>query len=97
MRNNIWIGGALATLVLLLFLRSVQSVGIIAMSIPMTSVQTVGVVVLSILIGLWIHDWFGGNPELRDLKAAVQEFRLGANALSPNYSRRGLNLVVSVD
>ena len=57
-----------------------------------TSVQTVGVVVLSILIGLWIHDWFGGNPELRDLKAAVQEFRLGANALSSGvhkiYDRR---------
>jgi HAE1 family hydrophobic/amphiphilic exporter-1 len=40
-RNNIWIGGALATLVLILFLRSLRSVGIIALSIPISILGTV--------------------------------------------------------
>ena len=45
-RNNIWIGGVLATLVLLLFLRSLRSVGIIALSIPISVLGTVVVMVV---------------------------------------------------
>ena len=47
-RNNIWIGGALATLVLLLFLRSLRSVGIIALSIP---ISVLGTVVAMVVLG----------------------------------------------
>ena len=47
-RNNIWIGGALATLVLLLFLRSMRSVGIIALSIP---ISVLGTVVAMVALG----------------------------------------------
>ncbi|MEE8459152.1 MAG: efflux RND transporter permease subunit, partial [Phycisphaerales bacterium] len=47
-RNNIWIGGALATLVLLLFLRSLRSVGIIALSIP---ISVLGPVVTMVAMG----------------------------------------------
>jgi len=47
-RNNIWIGGALAILVLLLFLRSIRSAGIIALAIP---ISVVGAVVLMVSLG----------------------------------------------
>jgi len=47
-RNNIWIGGALATLVLVLFLRSLRSVGIIAMAIP---ISVIGAVVAMVAMG----------------------------------------------
>ena len=39
-RNNIFIGGGLAVLVLLLFLRSIRSVGIIALAIPISIIGT---------------------------------------------------------
>ncbi len=47
-RNNIWIGGALAILVLLLFLRSLRSAGIIALAIP---ISVIGAVVLMVSLG----------------------------------------------
>ncbi len=47
-RQNIWIGGALATLVLVLFLRSVRSAGIIALAIP---ISIVGAVVAMVALG----------------------------------------------
>ena len=45
-KSNIFIGGALAVLILLIFLRSVRSVGIIALSIPVSMVGTVVIMVL---------------------------------------------------
>ncbi|MCB9848174.1 MAG: efflux RND transporter permease subunit [Phycisphaeraceae bacterium] len=47
-RNNIWLGGALAVLVLVLFLRSVRSVAIIALAIP---ISVVGAVVALVAMG----------------------------------------------
>ncbi len=47
-RSNIWIGGALAVLVLILFLRSVRSVAIIALTIP---ISVVGAVVVLVALG----------------------------------------------
>ncbi|MFT7664221.1 MAG: HAE1 family hydrophobic/amphiphilic exporter-1 [Planctomycetota bacterium] len=47
-RNNIWIGGALAILVLLLFLKSFRSAGIIALAIP---ISVIGAVVLMVSLG----------------------------------------------
>jgi hydrophobic/amphiphilic exporter-1 (mainly G- bacteria), HAE1 family len=44
-RNNIWIGGGLAMLVLLLFLRSLRSAGIIALAIPISIIGAVAVMV----------------------------------------------------
>ena len=40
-RSNIWIGGGLAVVVLLIFLRSIRSVGIIGLAIPISVVGTV--------------------------------------------------------
>ncbi len=40
-QNNIWIGGSLAILVLVLFLRSIRTVGIIALAIPLSVVGAV--------------------------------------------------------
>ncbi|MCZ6834235.1 MAG: efflux RND transporter permease subunit, partial [Planctomycetota bacterium] len=51
-RNNIWIGGILATLVLILFLRSLRSVGIIAMAIP---ISVIGAVVVMVSMGRSIN------------------------------------------
>jgi HAE1 family hydrophobic/amphiphilic exporter-1 len=51
-RNNIWIGGALATLVLILFLRSVRSVAIIAAAIP---ISIVGAVVVMVAMGRTVN------------------------------------------
>ncbi|UCD76849.1 MAG: efflux RND transporter permease subunit [Phycisphaerales bacterium] len=51
-RNNIFIGGALATLVLLLFLRSLRSVGIIALAIP---ISVIGAVVAIVAMGRSIN------------------------------------------
>ncbi len=47
-RNNIWIGGALATIVLILFLRSIRTVGIIALAIP---ISVLGAVVGMVALG----------------------------------------------
>jgi|GEM_PF-11831 len=47
-QNNIWIGGGLAMVVLLLFLRSLRSAGIIALAIP---ISIVGAVAAMISIG----------------------------------------------
>ncbi|MHC4415978.1 MAG: efflux RND transporter permease subunit [Planctomycetota bacterium] len=47
-RNNVFIGGALATLVLILFLRSIRTVGIIAVAIP---ISVVGAVVAMVAMG----------------------------------------------
>ena len=50
--NNIYIGGVLAVAVLLLFLRSIRSLGIIAISIP---VSMVGAVVLMVSLGRTVN------------------------------------------
>jgi HAE1 family hydrophobic/amphiphilic exporter-1 len=47
-QNNIWIGGSLAILILALFLRSVRTVGIIALAIP---ISIVGAVVAMVAMG----------------------------------------------
>ncbi len=47
-RSNIWFGGALATIVLVLFLRSIRSVGIIAVAIP---ISVIGAVVAMVAMG----------------------------------------------
>ena len=47
-RNNIWLGGALAVLVLILFLRSARSVAIISLAIP---ISVVGAVVALVAMG----------------------------------------------
>ncbi len=47
-KNNIYIGGSLAIVVLLLFLRSLRSVGIIALSIP---VSIMGAIVVMVFLG----------------------------------------------
>ena len=52
-----------------------------------TSVQTIGIVLVSMLIGHWIHDWFGGNPDLEALKEAVTEFKLGCDARQSGVTR----------
>jgi HAE1 family hydrophobic/amphiphilic exporter-1 len=44
-RNNIYVGGVLATIVLLLFLRSARTVGIIAISIPISVIVAVVILV----------------------------------------------------
>ncbi|MHC5007722.1 MAG: efflux RND transporter permease subunit, partial [Planctomycetota bacterium] len=51
-RNNIFIGGALATLVLILFLRSLRTVGIIAVAIP---ISVLGAVVAMVALGRSIN------------------------------------------
>ncbi|MHC4126921.1 MAG: efflux RND transporter permease subunit [Planctomycetota bacterium] len=51
-RNNIFIGGALAMLVLMLFLRSVRTVGIIAFAIP---ISVLGAVVAMVALGRSIN------------------------------------------
>jgi hypothetical protein len=50
--SNIWVGGALATLVLLFFLRSVRSVSIIAVAIP---ISVLGGVVTMVAMGRTIN------------------------------------------
>ncbi len=47
-QNNIWIGGSLAILILILFLRSVRTVGIIALVIP---ISIVGAIVAMVAMG----------------------------------------------
>jgi len=47
-RNNIWLGGTLAVLVLILFLRSIRSVAIVALAIP---ISVVGAVVALVAMG----------------------------------------------
>lgn len=51
-QNNIWIGGGLAMLVLLLFLRSLRSAGIVALAIP---ISIVGAVAVMIAIGRTVN------------------------------------------
>ena len=51
-QNNIWIGGTLAVLTLVLFLRSVRTVGIIALAIP---ISVVGAIVGMVLMGRSIN------------------------------------------
>ncbi len=51
-RANIWIGGGLAVLVLILFLRSLRSVGIIAVAIP---ISVIGAVVAMVAMGRSIN------------------------------------------
>lgn len=51
-KNNIWIGGGLAMLVLLLFLRSLRSAGIVALAIP---ISIVGAVAAMIGIGRTVN------------------------------------------
>ncbi len=51
-QSNIWIGGTLAVLILLLFLRSVASVGIVALAIP---VSVVGAFVVMVVLGRSIN------------------------------------------
>jgi HAE1 family hydrophobic/amphiphilic exporter-1 len=47
-QTNIWIGGGLAVFVLLVFLRSIRSVGIIALAIP---ISVIGSVVVMVALG----------------------------------------------
>lgn len=47
-RNNIWLGGALAVIILLLFLRSLRVVGVIALAIP---ISVIGAVVAMLALG----------------------------------------------
>jgi HAE1 family hydrophobic/amphiphilic exporter-1 len=47
-RNNIFIGGALATVVLLLFLRTIRSVSVVVMAIP---ISIVGAIVAMVMMG----------------------------------------------
>lgn len=47
-QNNIWLGGSLAILVLLLFLRSLTSAGIIALAIP---ISVMGAIVVMVALG----------------------------------------------
>ena len=51
-RNNIWIGGLLAVGVLLLFLRSLRTVGIIALAIP---ISIIGAIVAMVALGRTIN------------------------------------------
>ncbi len=51
-QSNIWIGGGLAMLVLLLFLRSLRSAGIVALAIP---ISVVGAVVVMVAMGRTIN------------------------------------------
>lgn len=51
-QSNIWIGGGLAVVVLLLFLRSVSSVGIVALAIP---ISVVGAFVVMVAMGRSIN------------------------------------------
>lgn len=51
-RTNIWYGGTLAVIVLILFLRSLRSVGIIAVAIP---ISIVGAMVMMVLLGRSIN------------------------------------------
>ncbi|MFK7960406.1 MAG: efflux RND transporter permease subunit [Phycisphaerales bacterium] len=51
-RGNIWVGGGLAVFVLLLFLRSIRSVGIIALAIP---ISVVGAIVAMVALGRSIN------------------------------------------
>ena len=44
-RNNIFVGGGLAVLTLLLFLRSVRTIGIIAIAIPISTIASLSVLV----------------------------------------------------
>lgn len=51
-QSNIWLGGALSVLVLLVFLRSIRSVGIIALAIP---ISVVGSIVVMVALGRTIN------------------------------------------
>ena len=51
-QNNIWIGGGLAMFVLVLFLRSIRSVGIITLAIP---ISVIGAVVVMVFLGRSIN------------------------------------------
>lgn len=47
-QNNIWLGGSLATLVLILFLRSLRAAGVIALAIP---ISVMGAIVVMVALG----------------------------------------------
>lgn len=47
-QNNIWLGGSLATLILILFLRSLRAAGIVALAIP---ISVMGAVVVMVALG----------------------------------------------
>jgi HAE1 family hydrophobic/amphiphilic exporter-1 len=51
-RNNIFIGGALATIVLILFLRSIRSVSVVVLAIP---ISVIGAVVAMVAMGRSIN------------------------------------------
>ncbi len=51
-RNNIYIGGSLAVVVLLLFLRSLRSLAIISLSIP---ISIIGAIVMMVMLGRSIN------------------------------------------
>lgn len=51
-QSNIWFGGALAILTLLIFLRSVRAVGIIALAIP---ISVIGAVVAMVALGRTVN------------------------------------------
>ncbi|MHC5002987.1 MAG: efflux RND transporter permease subunit, partial [Planctomycetota bacterium] len=51
-RNNVWLGGSLAVVVLVLFLRSARSVGIVALAIP---ISVMGAIVVMVAMGRTIN------------------------------------------
>ena len=51
-RNNIWIGGSLAVIVLLLFLRSIRSTSVVVLAIP---ISVIGAVVAMVAMGRSIN------------------------------------------
>ncbi len=51
-KNNIWIGGTLAIIVLLIFLRSIRSVSVVALAIP---ISVIGAVVAMVAMGRSIN------------------------------------------
>ncbi len=51
-QSNIWIGGGLAVFVLLLFLKSIRTVGIIALAIP---ISVIGSVVVMVMMGRTVN------------------------------------------
>jgi len=57
-----------------------------------SSLQTAGTAILSLLVGFWIYDLFGGTPEIREMRNAMEEFKQGKESdrlgIKKLYKRR---------
>ena len=57
-----------------------------------SSLQTAGTAILSLLVGFWIYDLFGGTPEIREMRSAMDEFKQGKESdrlgIKKFYKRR---------